>query len=168
MPTLDDNGDVIWESHAIITYIVDKYASDDSLYPKDLYQRARVNQRLFFNSGTLAQRIFMIFRHAFGGGTELSQEIIDKINDAYKLLEAFLTDPYLVGDQLTVCDISVATTVSLLKTFVPPDDEQYPNTVAWLDRIYETVPSFGEINDERNQEIHGLLTARMDNNKENE
>lgn len=33
-------------------YLVDKYAKDDSLYPKDLTVRARINQRLFFGAGT--------------------------------------------------------------------------------------------------------------------
>ena len=37
-------------SHAIVTYLVDKYANNDSLYPKDLKTRATVNQRLFFNN----------------------------------------------------------------------------------------------------------------------
>jgi len=30
-------------------YLVDKYAKDDSLYPKDLKRRALVNERLFFD-----------------------------------------------------------------------------------------------------------------------
>lgn len=49
VPTLVDDGKAIWDSNAIISYLVGKYASDDSLYPKDLYQRALVEQRLFFN-----------------------------------------------------------------------------------------------------------------------
>lgn len=166
VPTLEDNGDVIWDSHGIITYLVDKYASDDSLYPRDLYQRARVNQRLFFNCGNMSQNIFMLFRHAFGGGTEILQEHFDRIGNSYKLVEAFLTDSYLVGDQLTVADISVGVTVSLLRLFNPLDDEQYPNTVAWLDRINENVSNFAEVNDVCNQEIFDLVMGKMESNKE--
>lgn len=54
IPTLVDDGKSIWESAAINTYLVGKYASDDSLYPKDLYQRAVVDQRLFYNCTVLA------------------------------------------------------------------------------------------------------------------
>lgn len=166
MPVLEDNGDVITESNAIITYIVDKYASDDSLYPKDLYQRTRVNQRLFFHSGTLSARLFAILKHAKHGGSDISQQILDDTYGAFKLLEAFLAEePYLAGDHITVCDISMAVLVSLLKLFAPLDDVEHPNIIAWLDRIYENVPSFGEINDESNQEIHDILVAKMESNK---
>lgn len=52
VPTLVDNGISIWDSNAIIMYLVDKYGKDDSLYPKDLAIRAKINQRLFFGAGT--------------------------------------------------------------------------------------------------------------------
>lgn len=53
VPTLDDDGYILWDSHAINTYLVEKYGKDDSLYPKDLKKRGRVDQRLHFNSGVL-------------------------------------------------------------------------------------------------------------------
>lgn len=37
-------------------YLVDQYAKDDSLYPKDSKKGAVVNQRLFFSAGTLFPR----------------------------------------------------------------------------------------------------------------
>lgn len=51
VPTLDDNGIVLWDSHAINVYLVTKYGKDDSLYPKDFFKRAIVDQRLHFDSG---------------------------------------------------------------------------------------------------------------------
>jgi glutathione S-transferase len=36
-------------------YLVDKYGKDDSLYPKDLKERTRINQMLHFDVGTLYQ-----------------------------------------------------------------------------------------------------------------
>ena len=57
IPTLDDNGAVIWDSHAICTYLVSKYGKDDSLYPKDLLVRAKVDQRLHFDTGILFARL---------------------------------------------------------------------------------------------------------------
>jgi glutathione S-transferase len=56
IPTLDDNGFALWESRAILSYLVEKYGKDDSLYPKDVKARAVVNQRLYFDLGTLYQR----------------------------------------------------------------------------------------------------------------
>jgi hypothetical protein len=45
-------------SRAILGYLVEKYAKDDSLYPKNPKKRAVVNQMLYFDATTLYQRIF--------------------------------------------------------------------------------------------------------------
>jgi glutathione S-transferase len=61
VPTLvDDDGFAIWDSHAIMTYLVSKYAKNDSLYPKDLKKRAIVDQRLHFESGVFFARLLGI------------------------------------------------------------------------------------------------------------
>lgn len=57
VPTLDDNGFVIWDSHAINGYLIGKYGKDDALYPKDVEKRAVVDQRLHFDSGILFPRL---------------------------------------------------------------------------------------------------------------
>lgn len=57
IPTLDDDGFVMWESRAIASYLADKYGKDDQLYPKDLKRRALVNQRLYFDSSSLYVKI---------------------------------------------------------------------------------------------------------------
>lgn len=61
IPTLDEPGAIIWDSHAICTYLVEKYGKNDQLYPKDLLQRAQVDQRLHFNGGFLFQRLRFCF-----------------------------------------------------------------------------------------------------------
>lgn len=54
IPTfIDEDGFVFWDSHAIMAYLVAKYAKDDSLYPEDIRKRAIVNQRLFYDSSVI-------------------------------------------------------------------------------------------------------------------
>lgn len=57
VPTLDDNGFVLWESRAISCYLADKYGKNDDIYPKDLQRRAIVNARLYFDSSFLYPKI---------------------------------------------------------------------------------------------------------------
>lgn len=57
LPTLDDNGLVLWESRAIATYLISSYASNDALYPKDPRRRAPVDHMLQFDLGTVYARM---------------------------------------------------------------------------------------------------------------
>lgn len=61
IPTLCDKDLVLWESRAIMTYLVSAYAKDDTLYPKDIRVRALIDQRLHFDLGTLSQRVMDYF-----------------------------------------------------------------------------------------------------------
>ena len=47
-----DGDFVLSESRPCATYLVDKYAPDDKLYPKDPQIRSRVDQRLYFDMGS--------------------------------------------------------------------------------------------------------------------
>lgn len=57
LPTLDDNGLVLWESRAIATYLISSYSPTDHLYPKEPRRRAPVDHMLQFDLGTLYARI---------------------------------------------------------------------------------------------------------------
>src|SRR5262245_49630017 len=49
VPALEDEGFVLTESSAMLKYLADKYNS--AAYPKDLRERARVNERMdWFNT----------------------------------------------------------------------------------------------------------------------
>lgn len=61
IPVLDDGGVVITASHAIMIYLVCKFGSDDSLYPTDLVQRARVHTALHLEAGVIFSRLSFLF-----------------------------------------------------------------------------------------------------------
>ncbi|KAH8400718.1 hypothetical protein KR009_000527 [Drosophila setifemur] len=147
IPLLDDNGTLIWDSHAIVCYLVDKYANSDELYPKDLVRRAQVNQRLYFDASALFMALRDICAPYFDNDvTEISQEKADNVRDGYGHLETFLGDnPYLNGDAPTVGDFCCAATASSLPAFIELDAEKYPKVNAWLERLQE-LPYYEEAN----------------------
>lgn len=58
MPCLDDNGFILWDSHVIIAYLINKYVENDTpLYPKDLKIRSKINQRNHFDTGVLFAKL---------------------------------------------------------------------------------------------------------------
>lgn len=138
LPTLDDNGLVLWEGCAIITYLATKYASKDiELVPSDVYLRAKLDQRLHFNNGTLLNRfVQMFFPIWFGKTCELNEDHVAGVRESLDFLEGFLqTDDYLVGNQLSVADLSNSTTVVTILKILEIDEAKYPKTLAWIDRI---------------------------------
>ncbi|KAH8390750.1 hypothetical protein KR215_001675 [Drosophila sulfurigaster] len=147
VPLLDDDGTLIWDSHAICSYLVDKFAQSDELYPKDLVKRAHVQQRLYFDASVL----FMPLKNICGpffykNVTTVPQEKIDNIRDGYNHLETFLGENLNVtGDALTIADFCCAATASSLPAFLEIDPETYPKITAWLARLSE-LPYYQESN----------------------
>lgn len=148
VPTLEDDGHYIWDSHAIIAYLVSKYGKTDSLYPKDLLQRAVVDQRLHFESGVIfANALRSITKPLFAGKqTTIPKERYDAIIEVYDFLEKFLAgNDYVAGKQLTIADFSIISTVSSLEVFVKVDTTKYPRIAAWFKRL-QKLPYYEEAN----------------------
>lgn len=164
---VDEDGFVIWDSQAICAYLVDKYANDDKLYPKDLQLRAKCNQRLIFNSTSLFERLRDIGIPIYTKGcTEVPQDKIDLVASGFEFLEAFLAeDPFLVGKHLTIADICSALSVPFLGIYVPLTIEKYPKIVAWLNRVKQAIPWFEEMNEKYTEQYRQLIHGCMEKNK---
>lgn len=88
--------------------------------------------------------------------------MIESFKSSFDILEAFLaTDPFLVGQNLTIADISVALTVLMIDIFAPLNTEKHPKTLAWLKRVRETVPVFDEINAEKLEEFKQIFLSKL-------
>ncbi|XP_049803089.1 glutathione S-transferase 1-like isoform X2 [Schistocerca nitens] len=61
IPTINDGGFFLSESHAIVTYLADKYAKNENLYPKDILKRSIVHERLFFDVAFYSKLITFVF-----------------------------------------------------------------------------------------------------------
>jgi len=146
VPTLVDNGFALWESRAIMTYLAEQYGKDDSLYPKDTKKRAVVDQRLYFDLGTLYARFADYYYPVIFGGASYEPEKLTKIQDAFKFLDTFLEgQDYVAGNTLTVADLSLVATVSTFEV-MKFDMSPYKNVTKWYAKVKATAPGYEEAN----------------------
>lgn len=142
VPTLDDNGFYLWESRAIQAYLVEKYGKTDSLYPKDAQKRALVNQRLYFDAGTLYQRFADYYYPQLFAKQPANPENFKKIEQAFEFLNTFLEgQTYAAGETLTIADIALVATVSSFEV-ASFDFTKYANVARWYAKCKSTMPGW--------------------------
>ncbi|XP_049836302.1 glutathione S-transferase D7-like [Schistocerca gregaria] len=165
IPALDDNGLIIWHSHAIATYLVSKYGKDDSLYPKDPAKRVVVDQRLYFDATTLFPRLAATAAPLmFLGKTDVEPDKKAAIYEALGTLEKYLEPTgWVAGDQVTVADIACAvTTASMQAVGVVLDP--YPKIREWLQQCNSNIPHFEEENMEGLKETAEAMKSKVTHN----
>ncbi|XP_055551709.1 glutathione S-transferase 1 isoform X3 [Wyeomyia smithii] len=140
IPTLVDGDFSLWESRAIMGYLVEKYGKDDSLYPKEPRKRALVNQRLYFDHGTLYQRFADFVYPQVFAKQPADPEKEKKMLDALEFLDKFLEGgKYVAGDSLTIADLSILATISSFDV-AKIDLSKYANVSSWYARLRKDAP----------------------------
>lgn len=161
VPTLVDDGLSIWESRAIITYLVNKYGKGSSLYPEEPKARALVDQRLYFDIGTLYQRFADYFYPQVFGGAPADKEKLAKIDDALQLLNTFLDgQKFCAGPNLTVADLSLIASVSSFEAS-DIDFKKYPNIKRWYETVKTSAPGYQEANEKGLDAFKGLVNSML-------
>src|SRR6185436_6868712 len=61
VPTIDDDGTVLWESAAINLYLAEKYKSP--LWPADMKGKGRVLQWAFFVANDVEPNVILVMQH---------------------------------------------------------------------------------------------------------
>lgn len=165
IPVLNDNGTIVTDSHAIGSYLSDKYGQTDALYPKDLGRRALVDARLHFDSMFLFGRIRTLFEPIlYDKSPELPAAKIEYIQRSWPLMEAFLAEsPYVCGDQLSIADLCCIASISSVDTIAPIDAGKYPKFVEWIQRM-QALPYYAEVNASGAALVQETLLMRVKEN----
>ncbi len=141
IPTLDDDGVVVWESNAIIRYLAAKYCVG-TLWPDDPAPRAYSDQWMTWAQTTLYRDFNRLFWLTVR--TPIDEQNKDKIrrtndrlNGHYRLLEAQLSKHrFVAADHLTMADIP--TGMTLFRYFnMPIQRPEFPSVEKWYRRLCE-------------------------------
>lgn len=166
IPVLDDNGAIIVDSHAICAYLCEKYAKTDSLYPKNLVLRAKVDARMHFDTSYLFTRFrFMFEPILYAGAYEISDEKVTFMLKAWPILEAFLEEgEYICGDDLTIADLCCVATIRSMDKYAPIDPTKYTRTLTWLAKIAD-LPEYQCVNGVGGPEFQAVIDRKIIENR---
>lgn len=155
VPVLEDGNFRLTESSAILKYLADKTGS--ALYPKDLQQRARVNERMDWINTQLCRDFAygFIYPQIFPSHKRPSDEAQqatlkwgqERAQGWMKVLNDSILGPgnaYVCGDAITIADFYAASFVALGE-ITGSDYAAYPNIRRWLDRM-KALPSWKQVN----------------------
>ena len=140
VPTLDDDGTVVWDSMAILVYLARKYGGEKWL-PLDAKEMAEVMQWLaVMENETLygLGKARVICKFKFPGNLEDAQLLGRKGLDV--LEQRLAAYQWLALDRPTIADIGCFPYVALASEGEIPLDA-YPSVRSWIDRI-KSLPGF--------------------------
>ena len=155
VPVLEDGSFRLTESSAILKYLSEK--SGSALYPKDLQQRARVNERMdWINTqvcrelayGVVYPQIFPLHKRRSEEAQAATLEWSKgRAQGWLKVMDSSLLAPghnYLCGDSITVADYFASAFVALAE-LIGSDLAAYPNVKQWLGRM-KALKSWAQVN----------------------
>ena len=139
MPTLEDDGFVLWESNAILFYMAAK-RPDRGLWPSDLRGQADVLRWLAWESAhwdaeSWGMVVFEKASKAVLGLGAPDPAFIARGEQNFARFAAVLNDSlrgktWLVGERLTIADFSIAGFVPLAERMALPVEE-FPEILRW-------------------------------------
>ena len=156
VPVLEDGDFRLTESSAILKYLADKF--NLPVYPKDLKQRARVNEIMdWFNTNFYRDYGYgwiypQLFPHHRRPSDEVQQATVawgkERAEGWLKILNDYWLGPdqkYLCGDQITIADYFGVCLLTLGEV-IGCDFGAYPNVKRWLDTM-KRLPSWPKLNE---------------------
>ncbi|XP_039491009.1 glutathione S-transferase D7 isoform X1 [Drosophila santomea] len=163
VPTMNDEGLVLWESRAILSYLVAAYGKSDELYPTDIRVRALVDQRLHFDLGTLYMRLTEYYFPTMFIGAPLDEGKRAKLAEAVGWLNSILEGrQFSAADHFTIADLTLLVTVSQLEAF-EFELRPYKHIRQWLDRCRDHMAPFDyeELNTNKANMLADMFKAKM-------
>lgn len=141
-PTLVDGNFRLWESTAIMQYLAEK-AGESALFPRNPRVRADITrwqcwEGLYFNAAVLSLAFEFVAKPRNNGGPTDQAAVVEahaKLARFAPVLDGHLAGrQYLVGDQLTLADYSLAVFERYVD-LVHFDFSPYPNILRYAEQM---------------------------------
>jgi len=144
VPVIEDDGFVLWESNAIVRYLLAKHAPGSAWYPADAQARATADKWMDWATSSFAGP----FRTVFWGVLRTPSEKQDwkAINAAIKECDellnmadhALISQPYLSGNDIGMGDIPLGSFIYAWFE-MPIERAPQPHLQAWYERLKQRV-----------------------------
>eukprot|EP00667_Euglena_gracilis_P014972 EG_transcript_15546 len=137
IPALQDDGFVLYEAAAILCYLADKYHWED-WYPRDLQQRARVNQYLHWHHANTRRLSLILVGPAFFPELYDRKAMEEEVPKIMGKLEHLLSgSAFLCGPHVTLADLLAYGDVGQLQPRLTGllDFGPYPNVARWVEAM---------------------------------
>ena len=145
VPTIEDDGFVLWESNAIVRYLATKHRAHD-LFPEDLKGRFGIERWMDWHATTLWPALRPVFIGLVRTPpAERNEQVIGAgrrdTEKAFSLLDRELSGrPYIAGDAFTIGDVPIG--IAAHRWFnLDMDRPPLPHVEAWFGRL-GTRPAF--------------------------
>ena len=143
VPTLVDDGFVLWESNAILRYLCARHGMG-TLCPSELQRRADMERWMDWQQTTLRPHFHALsnaLRDAVPPNDAAMESLRKALDDAWKILDAQLAkQPFIAGADLTMVDIPFCYVINRWYK-LPIEHRGLTNVKAWYDRLCER-PAF--------------------------
>ncbi|MBC7803324.1 MAG: glutathione S-transferase [Candidatus Parcubacteria bacterium] len=137
VPTLDENGFILWESHSIVRYLAAKYGKG-VLWPMEERTRATANQWMdwaFSFQGSVRDAFWNLIRTPAekrdAAAIEASRQ---RSGEMARILDAALADRMYVAGSFSMGDIPIGCEVQRWMR-LPMERPKLPHLEAWFERL---------------------------------
>jgi len=139
IPVLEDEGQVIWESGAILLHLGERHDPEGRILPKDPKQRMEAIQYAFFQSGGIGPnlgRLGAALRKEGEKNMEMIQIFAGEVRRLVGVIDRILSDgrEYLAGPY-SIGDIMHYPWLKVMKDLGAREILDFERIVAWLERI---------------------------------
>ena len=141
MPTIDDDGFILWESNVAVRYLAAKHGHG-KLCPADLRVRADCERWMDWQQTALATPMGVAFRALLRDPREMMPEeqlhaAVKRAGELWRMLDARLADrAYVGGDALTMGDVALGNAIHRWYK-LPVERPELPRVRLWYDRLCE-------------------------------